>query len=104
MSAIPPRSLAVLAAVALLLTGCGGSGGSATERRPSGTETLPPQGEYSYMTSGFERLSAVVASRHGYPRVSSVTVTREGCGFGERWEPRPERSSESQFCVAGARW
>src|SRR5204863_8763775 len=61
-------------------------------------------GAYVYRTSGFERLSAVVASRHDYPRLSPVSYSEEGCGLLERWEPRPERSSESRFCTRGTRW
>ncbi len=91
-----------LAVAALWLTACGGSGDRA-EPNPD-RPTAQPEGDYSYMTSGFERLSAVVASQHDYPRVSTVTVSQTGCGFAERWEPRPERSSEWRFCVDGARW
>jgi hypothetical protein len=99
-----PRSLAALAAAALSLTACGGSGESADREPAPGSGTAQPQGEYSYVTDGFERLSAAVASRHDYPRVSTVTVSQAGCGFSERWEPRPERSSEWRFCVDGKRW
>ncbi len=98
-----PRSLAALAAAALSLTACGGSGGD-TDRESKAGGTAQPQGEYSYVTDGYERLSAAVASRHDYPRTSTVTVSPNGCGFSERWEPRPERSSEWRFCVDGKRW
>jgi hypothetical protein len=99
------RRLAALAAAALWLTACGGSGGA----RPSSEQapvvaTAQPEGDYTYETAGFERLSAVIASQHDYPSVSTVTVTQEGCGFTEHWEPRPERSSEWRFCVDGPRW
>jgi hypothetical protein len=33
-----------------------------------------------------------------------VTVEQTGCGIGERWVPRAERSSESTFCLSGPRW
>jgi hypothetical protein len=99
------RSLAAIAAMMLLPAtfgnACGGSSGG-REGRQSGT--AQPEGEYSYATSGFEQLRAAVASRHAYPRTSTVTVSPEGCGFAERWEPRPERSAEWRFCVEGARW
>jgi hypothetical protein len=101
-----PRRLAALAAAALWLTACGGSDGtqSGSRQQPPHAATAQPEGEYTYKTAGFERLSAVIASQHDYPRASTVTVTREGCGFAERWEPRPERSSEWRFCVDGPRW
>jgi hypothetical protein len=92
-----------LALVALALAGCGES--DSEPSHPTGpSSSLQPPGDYSYSTTGYERLGAVVSSRHAYPRRSTVTVAREGCGFSERWEPRPERVSESRFCVDGRRW
>jgi hypothetical protein len=101
------RLLAAVAAAALSLAACGGSDGkpaSGKSRRQAGGPAGPPVGVYSYETSGFERVSAVFASRHGYPRASTVTVSQTPCGFNERWVPRPERSSESHFCLKGRRW
>jgi hypothetical protein len=98
------RAVTALVLTALSLTGCGG-GDSTPEGPPKpSAASFQAQGDYSYATSGFERLSAVVASRHAYPRRSTVTVARAGCGFSERWEPRPERISESRFCVEGTRF
>src|SRR4051794_11610812 len=99
-----PRRLAALAAAALWLTACGGSGGDSGSQPPPRPASAQPEGEYVYGTTGFERLSAVVASRHDYPRTSTVEVDPRGCGFSERWEPRPERSAEWRFCVDGPRW
>ena len=45
-----------------------------------------------------------LSSRHDYPRVVDGDRSPLGCGFSERWEPRPERSSEWRFCVDGERW
>jgi hypothetical protein len=101
------RFLAVAAAAAVSLAACGGSDTKPTPRRTSQAgdgRTAQPVGVYSYETAGFERLSAVFTSRHDYPRLSTVTVSRTGCGIGERWVPRPERSSESRFCLNGPRW
>lgn len=98
------RSLAALAAVAVWVSACGGSEPEKPPRPRSGSETLQAPGTYSYATRGYERLKAIVASRHNYPRTSTVTITHEGCGFRERWQPRLERSSEWRFCVQGQRW
>jgi hypothetical protein len=101
------RLLAAAAAAALSLAACGGSDskpGPVKNPPRAGGPGAQPAGVYSYETSGFERLSAVFASRHDYPRVSTVSVTRTRCGFNERWVPRPERSSESRFCLDGKRW
>jgi hypothetical protein len=95
--------LAALAAAALALAACGGPGSSGGGEQPKAGGT-PPEGEYSYTSRGFERLSAAVAAQNNYPRRSTVTVTPGACGFSERWEPRPERSSEWRFCVDGSRW
>ena len=94
----------VLAAAALSLAAFGWACGGSDSPPPSGDGTRQPEGVYSYVTGGFERLSAAIASQHDYPRSSTVTVSPEDCGFAERWEPRPERSSEWRFCVDGARW
>src|SRR4051794_9863124 len=99
------RSLGPLVAAALWLAACGGSGGGATSAAPPAADSsLQPRGTYTSATRGFEQLSAVFASRHDYPRSSTVGVTRSGCGFRERWQPRPERWAEWRYCVSGKRW
>jgi hypothetical protein len=98
------RRLAALAAAALWISACGGSGDNSTPEQPQRPADAQPEGEFTYRTSGFERLSAVVASQHDYPRTSTVETVPRGCGFSERWEPRPERVAEWRFCVSGARW
>jgi hypothetical protein len=101
------RLLAAFAAATVLLAACGGSDNKTATRRSSpaaGGPTVQPVGVYSYDTKGFERLSAVFSSRHGYPRLSTVAVARTTCGFNERWVPRAERSSESRFCLKPDRW
>jgi hypothetical protein len=89
-------------AVALAIAGCGGSGDEASP--PQAPADAQPLGVYSYATRGFERLSAAVTSENTYPRTSTVTVARAGCGISQRWEPRPERSAEWRFCVRSTRW
>ncbi len=99
--------LGLLLAAALWLAACGGSGGGGTPRTvnaPRGEASVQPAGVYTYDTRGFERLSAVFSSRHDYPGVSTVSVSRGGCGFRERWQPRPERWAEWRYCVQGSRW
>jgi hypothetical protein len=111
------RSVTALALAALCLTGglsgflsgflagCGGAGSKSKPKRPpESASPLQAQGDYSYATRGFERLSAVITSGHRYPRSSTVTVERGGCGFSERWQPRPERVTEWRFCSDGRRW
>ena len=99
------RFRVAVAAAVLCVAGCGGSEDEQTPSpRPAAPADSQPIGVYSYATRGFERLSAVVASRHEYPSPSTVTVARTGCGVSERWEPRPERSAEWRFCLDGGRW
>jgi len=99
------RLLAVLAAGTLLLAACGSSDSKpALHRTPQARPAVQPLGIYMYDTKGFERLSAVFSSSHRYPGRSTVEVTRTACGFTERWVPRPERSSESRFCLRPRRW
>jgi hypothetical protein len=95
--------VAALVAAAMSFASCGGS--SHPDRaRPNPDAFVQSPGEYSYMTTGYERLGAAISSRHDYPHRSTVTVSPTGCGFSERWEPRPERSSEWRFCQSGSRW
>jgi hypothetical protein len=101
------RFLAAVAAAAFSLVACGGSDTKPAPRRsslPPADPSAEPAGVYDYKTSGFERLSAVFSSRHDYPGVSTLTVTRTGCGISQRWVPRPERASDSRFCIASKRW
>lgn len=109
------RSLAPLVAAAVSLAafgaafagGCGGSGDGGSAQHPTpraGDASRQPSGIYTYATRGFEQLSAVFSSRHGYPRTSAVRVAANPCGFSERWQPRPERWAEWRYCVRGDRW
>src|ERR671937_479719 len=102
--AIMRRSLAALAAVAVWVSACGGSAEKKPERLPARASPLQQQGRYPYATNGFERLSAVISSRHRYPSRSTVEVQVEPCGYTETWRPRPERFSEWRFCTDGRRW
>jgi len=99
------RSLAataVLAAMVVWASACGGSSSGPEPRPPSGSPI--EQGEYSYATTGFERLRAAFSTAHRYPRTSTVTVEDTACGYTERWQPRPERMTEWRFCTSGRRW
>jgi hypothetical protein len=105
MGRMKARSLAVLVAAALSLAGCGGgSDGGRAVRKPTVDRTVQGAGTYRYDTRGFERLSAIISSRHAYPHRSTITVSREGCGLSERWDVRPERWVESRFCLANDKW
>jgi hypothetical protein len=97
-------AFAALAAVAVWGFACGGSKPQEPAPRPGAKGALQAAGTYSYATRGHETLTAIVPSRHDYPPTSTVTVTKRGCGFTERWVPRPERSSEWRFCVRKDRW
>jgi hypothetical protein len=99
------RLLAALAVLVVWVSACGGSEEEETpERPPSGGSPLQQEGRYSYATSGFERLSAVLSSRHRYPRRSTVDVEGDGCGYSELWKAGPERMSRWDFCTDGRRW
>src|SRR5262245_16824239 len=98
------RTLVVLALVAVSLPACGGSEHGKPKRLPASTSPLQRDGLYTYKTSGFERLSAVVASRHRYPPRTTVEVAGADCGYTETWRPRPERATAWRFCTDGQRW
>jgi hypothetical protein len=97
------RSAVVLVLLlAISIAGCG-SDNSPPGSAPAG-EAVQKPGAYTYATRGFDRVSAVLPSRHDYPAETTVTVSRSGCGIAERWDALPERWSVSRFCIDGRRW
>jgi hypothetical protein len=100
------RSLAVLALVVVAggLAACGGGSGTKPKKPAAPGEAVQPPGVYTYATTGADRVKAIVTGRHDYPPQTPITVIREGCGVTERWDPLPERWSESSFCLMGKRW
>lgn len=71
---------------------------------PSASPTAlpaPAEGVYPQATEGYEYTDALGGSRHDYPRETSVTVRRGGCGIVERWQPLEERYDESEICSQG---
>jgi hypothetical protein len=96
---------AVLAAVICLIAGCGGGDeGTARsepgpQRPPVAAGAAPRPGTYSYRTRGHERVRAVIAARLRYPRRSTVTYSRGGCGTTERWSAGSRRSTTSSYCL-----
>jgi hypothetical protein len=64
---------------------------------PPGSELLAP-GVYTYRTSGRESIDALGGRSHRYPDVSTITVTREGCGVLVNWRPLRERWDATALC------
>jgi hypothetical protein len=101
----PAAALAALVLAAFSPAGCGGSGSSGSRAAPkSAAAAVQKPGAYSYATRGADRVEAIVSGHHAYPRVTTVTVSRQGCDLVERWDALPERWSESTSCVVGSRW
>jgi hypothetical protein len=87
------------------MTACGeGSHSAGNSSPPAAGTAVQKAGTYSYATQGADRVNAVVTGRHRYPRLTTVTVFRQGCNLVERWDALAERWSESRSCVAGRRW
>ncbi len=78
--------------------GAGPTGGVAA---PPGSLTPPAEGVYPQATEGYEYTDALGGSRHDYPRETSITLRRGGCGIVERWQPLQERYDESEMCSQG---
>jgi hypothetical protein len=86
------------------MTSCGGDKSSAGKDPAAAAVApgaLPPLGRHFYDTRGYERVHAVLTSRLSYPRRSTVTYRRAGCGFSERWAAGTRRSTTSQYCLEG---
>lgn len=77
------------------------AGGEA--RRVNGAP-VPPSGAYEYATEGEERLEAFVSATHAYPELTTITVSRGGCGVLMRWIPLEQRQSEWDLCPGRERW
>ncbi len=60
----------------------------------------PAPGVYRYRTLGSEHVDAggLLTATHNYEGVSTVVLTRAGCGMREHWEVLAERWSESEYC------
>jgi hypothetical protein len=82
------------------LRGEPGDGGAA---RVDGV-AVPPTGVYRYATSGGDRVDAVIDGSHEYPPVTTITVSRGGCGVLMRWAPLDERQSELDLCPRRGGW
>ncbi len=65
--------------------------------RPA-TRKSAEEGVYVYDTRGYESTDALTGSRHDYPNLTTVTLTRTRCGFNLRWLPLDQRWEESRFC------
>jgi hypothetical protein len=62
--------------------------------------TIIPPGVYLYETSGFEYVSALGGATHRYPRTTTLTVTKGGCGTRLRWDGLKRRSTTWTVCPA----
>ncbi len=72
---------------------------TAPAARPAAARyALPPQGVYVYATKGYEETDALAGARHDYPKQTSTTIRKGGCGWISRWQPLEERWEESEFC------
>lgn len=99
-----PVWVCAAAAVFFALSGCGSDKGAA---QPDGTKppavdtsAVPAPGTYTYRTTGSERVRAVISARLRYPRRSTITYSRGGCGATERWSAGSRRSTTSEYCLA----
>lgn len=75
---------------------------SASQSSAPGTSTSsrPPmeEGVYVYATDGYEETDALSGQRHDYPAETTITVSKQGCGYRWRWQPLKERWEESDGC------
>jgi hypothetical protein len=69
------------------------------ETVPPQTASLPPLGVYTYATSGSEHIDVLGGTGHDYPKQTTVTVTRDGCGVNLRWDLLQERREDWRLCT-----
>src|SRR5581483_4589431 len=58
----------------------------------------PLSGVYSFATQGYEETDALNGQRHDYPKETSLTIRRAGCGWISHWQPLNERWEDSEIC------
>jgi hypothetical protein len=74
------------------------------ESRGRSGKSAVPEGVYVYTTAGFERTNALTGVTHRYPPRSTITVTRDPCGFHMRWDVLRGRSTVWSICVLRTGW
>lgn len=65
------------------------------DRHPVGYE-----GVYTYDTVGKESIDALTGATHYYPRTTTITVIRKGCGVQLQWDALTGRSTTWTLCNA----
>jgi hypothetical protein len=70
---------------------------AATTRTPTAF-AFPAPGVYTFETSGHEETNALGGQRHDYPKETTMTIRRDGCGWVSHWQPLAERWEESEIC------
>lgn len=63
-----------------------------------------PEGVYVYATEGYERTDALTGVTNRYPARSTITVTRDECGFRMRWDVTEGRSTTWTVCTGRDGW
>lgn len=63
----------------------------------------PAAGVYLYATTGSERVS-VGDVKHTYPKTTTLSVTRGGCGLDVRWDALAGRWQEWHLCPVAGAW
>jgi hypothetical protein len=58
----------------------------------------PASGVYTFATQGYEETDALAGQRHDYPKETSLTIRRAGCGWISHWQPLNERWEDSEIC------
>src|SRR5688572_23871693 len=78
--------------------------GSQPTAPDAGDSSLEPleEGVYVYATDGYEETDALSGQRHDYPAQTTMTVSKQGCGYRWRWQPLKERWEESDGCRTSA--
>jgi hypothetical protein len=71
--------------------------------RSSAMGPAPAAGVYLYATTGSERVSAGDVT-HTYPRTTTLSVTRGGCGLDVRWDALAGRWQEWHLCPVDGGW
>lgn len=66
--------------------------------------TGPLPGVYLYRTVGGEGLDLLGGISHTYPSVTTITVTPDGCGVSELWQPLTTRWNEQLLCETATGW
>lgn len=100
-AAVPSAATSPVPTTPPTSSGAAPAPGRTTSTSPTATQVPPGVlGTFSYATTGYEETS-FPGTHRDFPRTSTITNKREGCGVASTWKPIPEHVQKQVLCPAG---